>query len=166
MSRALPLLVAIGLLTPVACERARATTPADAAPKPTSVETEQAAAPVDDATEPEPEPETEPEPEPPSESEPDRQALATAVREQLPTLTSCYEDQLQHDRSLRGKLRVTITIEADGWVSNAIIDEDGVGSEAVRACVVERMRTWGFIEVELHEATELGFAVDFEPDSR
>lgn len=160
MSRALPLLAVIGLLTPVACDRTGATTPADAAPKSTSVETEHAAAPVDDATE------TETEPEPPPESEPDRQALATAVREQLPTLTSCYEDQLQHDRNLRGKLRVTITIEADGWVSNAMIDEDGVGSEAVRACVVERMRTWGFAEVDLHEATELGFAVDFEPDSR
>jgi hypothetical protein len=121
-------------------------------------------APEDDgAAEPEPEPEPEPA-EVRDDAELQEQAIAAVIRERLPELQGCYEQELRKDQSLAGKMLYTIIIAPDGTVSEVRIDEDGVGSEPVRTCVSEMIGAWSFVDVEVSEPTEVGFAVKYVAD--
>lgn len=56
----------------------------------------------------------------------------------------CYEQQLQSQQLLQGRVVVSWVIAATGKVSRARIKQSTLDSPAVLACIVERVRTWRF----------------------
>lgn len=58
----------------------------------------------------------------------------------------CYESALASEPGLAGKVTVTWTIGAGGAVEAAQVAQSGLGSEAVEACIVQRVKRWHFPE--------------------
>jgi outer membrane biosynthesis protein TonB len=75
------------------------------------------------------------------------ESLMNAVRRYAPGIQYCYDNELKKNPSLRGKLVVSITVLANGTVSEAIVVEDGLGSSAVRNCVLAQIRGWKLPEI-------------------
>ena len=91
-----------------------------------------------------------------------KQALAETIRGYLPELQTCYESELAKDSTLAGKMTCTITVERTGSVRKVAIDEDTVGSAAVRACAIAKIEAWRFEAEQLEEPADVTFAVKFE----
>ena len=65
--------------------------------------------------------------------------VARAVREILPQLNACYERRLQERPSLQGKITVHWTIDLDGRVPIAEVEQDTVGDDTVSFCVTRKI---------------------------
>jgi TonB family protein len=96
----------------------------------------------------------------------EHQAVSPVCRECTPTVTPgyhqelvrkvvqrhqgeiryCYESALASAPGLAGKVTVTWTIGATGAVETAQVAQSGLGSEAVEACIVQRVKRWHFPE--------------------
>ncbi len=75
------------------------------------------------------------------------ESLLAAVRRYAPGIQFCYDNELKKDPSLRGKLVVNITVEANGTVSGVDVVDDTLGSGAVRNCVLAQIRGWKLPEI-------------------
>ena len=72
----------------------------------------------------------------------DREAVRRVFRRHEAPIKDCYEQQLEKDRKLRGRLAVTLTIDGNGRVSAAEITESQVANEALPACTRAAVRKW------------------------
>lgn len=72
------------------------------------------------------------------------ESLLSVVRRYAPGIQFCYDNQLKKKPGLRGKLVVSLTVLANGRVSEAIVVEDRLGSSAVTECVLSQIRGWQF----------------------
>ena len=59
-------------------------------------------------------------------------------------IKSCYEEALQKDHTLAGRLVLELTIAADGRVLTSKISESTLATEAVGSCVAKAARSWTF----------------------
>ncbi len=75
------------------------------------------------------------------------ESLLNAVRRYTPGIQFCYDNELKKNPSLRGKLVVSMTVLANGSISEAVIVEDSLKSKAVRDCVMAQIRGWQLPEI-------------------
>lgn len=65
--------------------------------------------------------------------------LEHTIREQLPSIRSCYERESRRDPTLAGKVTIAFVVQPDGRVRDAEAIQNSTGSAAVAACVSHGM---------------------------
>lgn len=92
-------------------------------------------------------------------------SLLAVVRRYAPGIQFCYENELKRQASLRGKLVVSLTVQADGSVSDVAVVENTLVSGAVVDCAVAQMRGWQFPAIDGGVSTFKAPFVFTPPDS-
>ena len=72
------------------------------------------------------------------------ESLLNVVRRYAPGIQFCYDNELKKKPNLRGKLVVSLTVLADGSVSEVFVVDDSLSSGAVKNCVLAQIRGWQF----------------------
>lgn len=74
----------------------------------------------------------------------DRDMIAAVINRNLGQVRFCYEQGLQGNPGLNGRVAVGFTIGGNGLVKAAGIDSSTMGSKIVEDCIVMRLKTWKF----------------------
>lgn len=76
----------------------------------------------------------------------DKELVRRVIQEHASQIRYCYEQELQRDPRLEGKVVVRWIINADGRVSNPQIDAGGttMASDPVHRCMMDRIQSWEF----------------------
>lgn len=94
----------------------------------------------------------------------DARQIASVVRRRIKSLQDCYERELKRDGSLTGKIEVEFTIGESGRIEEARVSNNEMGSRAVGACLVSRVRRWKFPAPDGGSVT-VNFPFIFTPSS-
>ena len=73
-----------------------------------------------------------------------RSQIAQVVRKNMGQIRFCYEQGLQMNSSLSGRVAVNWTIDSRGGVRGARIKNSSLESSSVQDCILRRLRTWKF----------------------
>lgn len=74
----------------------------------------------------------------------DRDQIAAVVNRNMGQIRFCYEQGLQGDPSLNGRVAIDFTISGAGQVSTAQVANTTLNSKMVEECIVMRLKTWKF----------------------
>lgn len=74
----------------------------------------------------------------------DREGIRRVIRDNRGLIRACYNEALNRNESLSGKLVLHWDIEEDGRVSKAGVVTNGLGDEEMASCVLNRLRLWNF----------------------
>jgi len=74
----------------------------------------------------------------------DRDQIAAVINRNLGQVRFCYEQGLQADPNLNGRVAVAFTIGGNGAVKAANVDNSTMNSKAIEDCIVMRLKTWQF----------------------
>ena len=74
----------------------------------------------------------------------DRDQIAAVINKNLGQVRFCYEQGLQGDPNLNGRVAVAFTIGGNGAVKMANVDNTTMNSKTVEDCIVMRLKTWQF----------------------
>ncbi|WP_413287513.1 AgmX/PglI C-terminal domain-containing protein [Bdellovibrio sp. HCB337] len=74
----------------------------------------------------------------------DRDAIAAVINRNLGQVRFCYEQGLQGDPNLNGRVAIAFTIGGNGAVKVASVDNTTINSKAIEDCIVMRLKTWQF----------------------
>ncbi len=74
----------------------------------------------------------------------DRDAIAAVINKNLGQVRFCYEQGLQGDANLNGRIAVDFTINGNGIVKAAGIGSSTMASKIVEDCIVMRLKSWKF----------------------
>ncbi len=66
------------------------------------------------------------------------------VLSHLREVQQCYEPELLHDRTLRGKVVLAWSIDANGTVRAAKVVKSTLPGDAVATCILNAVRGWPF----------------------
>ncbi len=78
----------------------------------------------------------------------DREEILKVIRRHQNEIKFCYEQELQKQPGLGGKVSVTWTIDAAGLVTEAHVSESSLSNAEVEACMCARIVRWKFPEPE------------------
>ncbi len=76
----------------------------------------------------------------------DKDVIMKVIKRHQNEIKFCYEQELQKNPSLGGKVAVAWTIDPAGGVSEANVSESSIGNANVESCIVQRIRRWKFPE--------------------
>ncbi len=76
----------------------------------------------------------------------DKDVIMKVIKRHQNEIKFCYEQELQKNPSLAGKVAVAWTIDPTGGVSEATVSESSIGNANVESCIVQRIRRWKFPE--------------------
>jgi TonB family protein len=76
----------------------------------------------------------------------DRDVIAKVVRRHMNEIKYCYEQELQKNPSLSGKVGIQWTIDPAGSVADANVSESSLSSPNAESCMLARVRRWKFPE--------------------
>ncbi len=91
----------------------------------------------------------------------DKKSVRATIRRRMSALQHCYEKALRTSPSLRGKMTITITISTVGRVTKVYVEEDSLGSAAVKTCTKAKIKGWRFPSEGAEEPAEATFSVVF-----
>jgi len=74
----------------------------------------------------------------------DRDQIAAVINKNLGQVRFCYEQGLQSDPNLSGRVAVAFTIGGSGAVKTASVESTTMNAKAVEDCIVMRLKTWKF----------------------
>lgn len=74
----------------------------------------------------------------------DRDQIAAVINRNLGQVRFCYEQGLQGDPALNGRVAVDFTVGSNGLVTEAKIANSSMKSQVVEDCIVMRLKTWKF----------------------
>ncbi len=74
----------------------------------------------------------------------DRDQIAAVINRNLGQVRFCYEQALQSDPTVKGRVSVDFTIGGNGLVKAAGIENTTLNAKAVEDCIVLRLKTWKF----------------------
>ncbi|MDX9730362.1 MAG: AgmX/PglI C-terminal domain-containing protein [Bdellovibrionales bacterium] len=74
----------------------------------------------------------------------DRDLIADVINRNLGQVRFCYEQGLQGDPALAGRVAVDFTIGSNGQVKVASVGSTTLNSKLVEDCILLRLRTWKF----------------------
>lgn len=74
----------------------------------------------------------------------DSSLIADVVRRNLGQIRFCYEQGLQLNSSLSGRVAVNWVIDANGTVKTARVKNTSLKNKSVEDCILRRLRTWKF----------------------
>lgn len=75
----------------------------------------------------------------------------------------CYEQELQKNAALAGKVAVMFTIDPAGAVAEANVSESSLGSSNTESCMLARIRRWKFPEPQGGGVVNVSFPWIFKP---
>lgn len=78
------------------------------------------------------------------------EAIRRVVRQHLPEVRFCYEQGLQSNPSMEGRVAVSWIIGGDGRVTGSSLTSSDLGSDRVESCIVQAVRRWTFPTPEDH----------------
>jgi outer membrane biosynthesis protein TonB len=76
----------------------------------------------------------------------DRDQIAAVIQQHLGEVRFCYEQGLQADPNLSGRVAVGFTIGGQGSVKVASVENSSLGSKIIEDCIVMRLKSWKFPE--------------------
>ncbi len=76
----------------------------------------------------------------------DKDVIMKVIKRHQNEIKFCYEQELQKNPSLGGKVAVAWTIDPTGAVSDANVSESSIGNTNVESCISQRIRRWKFPE--------------------
>lgn len=76
----------------------------------------------------------------------DKDVIMKVIKRHQNEIKFCYEQELQKNPALGGKVAVAWTIDPSGGVSEANVSESSIGNANVEGCIVQRIRRWKFPE--------------------
>ncbi len=76
----------------------------------------------------------------------DKDVIMKVIKRHQNEIKFCYEQELQKNPALGGKVAVAWTIDPAGAVSEANVSESSIGNANVESCIVQRIRRWKFPE--------------------
>ncbi|MEW6431932.1 MAG: TonB family protein [Myxococcota bacterium] len=76
----------------------------------------------------------------------DKDVIMKVIKRHQNEIKFCYEQELQKNPALGGKVAVAWTIDPSGGVSEANVSESSIGNANVESCIVQRIRRWKFPE--------------------
>jgi TonB family protein len=76
----------------------------------------------------------------------DKDVIMKVIKRHQNEIKFCYEQELQKNPSLAGKVAVAWTIDPAGGVSEANVSESSISNANVESCIVQRIRRWKFPE--------------------
>lgn len=76
----------------------------------------------------------------------DKDVIMKVIKRHQNEIKFCYEQELQKNPALAGKVAVAWTIDPSGGVSEATISESSISNANVESCVTQRIRRWKFPE--------------------
>ncbi len=71
-------------------------------------------------------------------------SLLATIQRYAAGIQFCYENELNHEPGLRGKLVVAITVSAGGEVTDASVVQNTFGSNRIASCALAQIRQWRF----------------------
>ncbi len=74
----------------------------------------------------------------------DRDQIAAVINRNLGQVRFCYEQALQGDPTVNGRVAIDFTIAGTGLVKSASIANSTLNAKAVEDCLVLRLKTWKF----------------------
>ncbi|MCB0392657.1 MAG: AgmX/PglI C-terminal domain-containing protein [Bdellovibrionales bacterium] len=74
----------------------------------------------------------------------DQESIASVIRRNMGQITFCYEQGLQNDPKLMGRVAVDFTIGSSGQVKIANLSSSTLHSQIVENCILMRLKTWRF----------------------
>jgi len=78
----------------------------------------------------------------------DKELIRKVIQEHASQIRYCYEQELQRDPKLEGKVSIRWVINADGRVQNAQVDGGGgattLQNDRVQRCMMDRIASWEF----------------------
>ena len=74
----------------------------------------------------------------------DLDLVAEVIKKNLGQIRFCYEQGLQSEPSLSGKVTVEFVIGGSGQVKTAGVRSSSLGSQIVDECILSRLRSWRF----------------------
>lgn len=74
----------------------------------------------------------------------DRDMIAAVINRNMGQVRFCYEQGLQSDPKLTGRVAVNFTIGASGAVKTSSINNTTLNSKIVEDCIMNRLRSWKF----------------------
>jgi hypothetical protein len=95
----------------------------------------------------------------------DKKAVQATIRQRISALQHCYEKALRTEPSIQGKMTYTISISVMGSVTRVDVEEDTVGSAAVKACTTGKIKGWRFPMQGAEEPADVTFSVVFSGGS-
>ncbi len=93
----------------------------------------------------------------------ERDEIMKVIRRHESEIKFCYEQELQKQPALSGKVSVAWTIDAAGAVPEANVSESSIGSAAVEKCMTDRIRRWKFPEPRGGGTVDVTFPWNFKP---
>jgi TonB family protein len=76
----------------------------------------------------------------------DKEIIRRVVRQHRREIKFCYEQELQKNKELKGRVIVKFTISATGSVVSAVVKDSSLKSAAVERCMTGKIRRWVFPE--------------------
>ncbi len=76
----------------------------------------------------------------------DKDVIMKVIKRHQNEIKFCYEQELQKNQALAGKVAVAWTIDPSGGVSEANVSESSMSNANVESCIVQRIRRWKFPE--------------------
>lgn len=76
----------------------------------------------------------------------DREIIERVIRQHRREIRACYEQELQRNASLEGRVVVSFVIDPSGQVARASIGSSTMGNSTVEDCITLRVRRWRFPE--------------------
>jgi len=74
----------------------------------------------------------------------DREVIRRIVRAHIAEVRACYEQGLQRDPNLRGRISLDIRIDGAGAVTATSVVEDTLAEKSVGTCIAAAVRRWTF----------------------
>lgn len=74
----------------------------------------------------------------------DRDQIAAVINRNRGQIVYCYEQGLQGQPNLSGRVAVDFVIGANGRISKAKIAQTSLGSQMVESCILAKMKNWQF----------------------
>ncbi len=74
----------------------------------------------------------------------DKDLIASVIAKRMGEVRFCYEQGLQSNPSLAGRVAVDFTIKGSGRISTASVANTSLNSKLVEDCILMRLRSWKF----------------------
>ncbi|MCX7674839.1 MAG: TonB family protein, partial [Bdellovibrionaceae bacterium] len=74
----------------------------------------------------------------------DRDQIAAVVAQNSSQVRFCYEQGLQENPGLAGRVTVDFVIGGNGLVKSARVSSSTLNDSSVENCIVQRLRSWKF----------------------
>lgn len=74
----------------------------------------------------------------------DQDQIAEVIRRHMGEIVNCYEQGLQRQAKLAGRVNTKFVIGGNGSVTSAQINHSSLKNASVESCVVSRLRSWKF----------------------